>query len=223
MQMDTPQHLPLPITKEYIRTLPVFPNLATDNILVIQTLEQCLALQAELDAIQIFGFDTESKPTFKVGEQSTGPHLIQLATPHKAYLFQVSAEILDFLRPILENEQQLKVGFGLKNDTHIFRAKGISSNAMIDLSKSFGSFGYRSQVGTQTAVALLFQRYFAKSKKVSTSNWSVKNLSPQQIHYAAADAYAALLCFEQLYQQQLLTPQLLQQIMKILEGSADKA
>ncbi|VXA56551.1 Exonuclease [Acinetobacter proteolyticus] len=222
MQMDTPQHTP-PLSKEHIRTLPAFQNLSPDRILVIQTLEQCKAIQAELASIQIFGFDTESKPTFKVGEKSTGPHLIQLATPKQAYLFQVSAEILAFLKPILENEQQLKVGFGLKNDAHIFRSKGIQPNAMIDLSKSFASFGYRSQVGTQTAIALLFQRYFAKSKKVSTSNWSVKNLSPQQINYAAADAYAALLSFEQLYQQQLLTTQLLQQIRRILEGLADKA
>ncbi|WP_437341435.1 3'-5' exonuclease [Acinetobacter higginsii] len=222
MQMDTPQHT-LPLSKEQIRTLPAFQNLSTDRILVIQTLEQCKTIQAELASIQVFGFDTESKPTFKVGEKSTGPHLIQLATPNKAYLFQVSTEILDFLKPILENEQQLKVGFGLKNDAHIFRAKNIQPNAMIDLSKSFESFGYRSQVGTQTAIALLFQRYFAKSKKVSTSNWSVKNLSPQQINYAAADAYAARLCFEQLYQQQLLTTQLLQQIRRILAGLADKA
>ncbi|WP_336041829.1 3'-5' exonuclease [Acinetobacter dispersus] len=222
MQMDTPQHTPL-LSKEQIRALPAFQNLSTDRILVIQTLEQCKEIQAELASIQVFGFDTESKPTFKVGEKSTGPHLIQLATPNKVYLFQVSNEILDFLKPILENEQQLKVGFGLKNDAHIFRAKDIQPNAMIDLSKSFASCGYRSQVGIQTAIALLFQRYFAKSKKVSTSNWSVKNLSPQQINYAAADAYAALLCFEQLYQQQLLTSQLLQQIRRILKGSADKA
>nr|WP_032863016.1 3'-5' exonuclease [Acinetobacter sp. NIPH 2100] len=213
----------VPLSKEQIRALPAFQNLSTDRLLVIQTLEQCLAIQAELHSTQVFGFDTESKPTFKVGEKSTGPHLIQLATPDRAYLFQVNAEILDFLRPILENEQQLKVGFGLKNDAHIFRAKGINPQSMIDLSKSFANFGYSAQVGIQTAIALLFQRYFAKSKKVSTSNWSVKNLSPQQINYAAADAYAALLCFEQLYQQRLLTPQLLQQIMRILEGSADKA
>ncbi|WP_278493629.1 3'-5' exonuclease [Acinetobacter gyllenbergii] len=220
MNMQPPT---VPFNKEHIRALPAFQNLATAHILVIQTLEQCKAIQAELTSIQVFGFDTESKPTFKVGEQSTGPHLIQLATPNQAYLFQVSSEILDFLKPILENEQQLKVGFGLKNDTHIFRRKGIQCNAMIDLSKSFTSFGYRSQVGIQTAIALLFQRYFAKSKKISTSNWSVKNLSPQQINYAAADAYAALLCFEQLYQQQLLTTQLLQQISRILQGLADKA
>lgn len=113
MQMDTPQHTP-PLSKEQIRALPAFKNLSTDRILVIQTLEQCKSIQAELTSIQVFGFDTESKPTFKVGEKSTGPHLIQLATPNKVYLFQVSTEILDFLKPILENEQQLKVGFGLK-------------------------------------------------------------------------------------------------------------
>ncbi|WDZ51445.1 3'-5' exonuclease domain-containing protein 2 [Acinetobacter vivianii] len=223
MQMDTPQHAVAPLSKEQIRALPAFENIASDKIIVIQTLEQCLALQDQLSSIQVFGFDSESKPTFKVGEKSTGPHVIQLATRNNVYLFQVSTEILSFLKPILENEQQLKVGFGLKNDAHIFRGIDIQPTSLIELSKSFASFGYRSQVGVQTAIALLFQRYFAKSKKISTSNWAVKRLSPQQISYAAADAYAALLVFEQLYQQHRFTPQLQQQIMKILEGSTDKA
>ena len=141
----------------------------------------------------------------------------------KAYLFQVKPDILNFLKPILENEHQLKVGFDLKNDASSFRRKEINPQSMIDLSKSFSSFGYTYQVGIQTAIALLFQRYFVKSKKISTSNWAVRNLSPQQISYAAADAYAALRSFEQLNQQQLLTPQLQQQITRILQGSADKA
>ncbi|MCH7335777.1 3'-5' exonuclease domain-containing protein 2 [Acinetobacter sp. NIPH 2699] len=219
MEMQQPM---IPLTKEQIRALPAFQNLNHENILVIQTLEQCLAVQAELNAILIFGFDTESKPTFKVGEKSTGPHLIQLATHDKAYLFQVTPEILNFLKPILESEQQLKVGFGLKNDASIFRAKGIEPKQLIELSKSFASFGYRTQVGIQTAVALLFHRYFAKSKKISTSNWSVKQLSPQQIAYATADAYTALLIFEHLYQHRLLSPQQ-QQIIRILKGSTSKA
>ncbi|MEK5772174.1 hypothetical protein VXE29_16635, partial [Acinetobacter variabilis] len=104
-----------------------------------------------------------------------------------------------FCLPILENEQQLKVGFGLKNDVSGFRRKGIHPNGLIDLAKCFSNFGYNTQVGVQTAIALLFQRYFPKSKKISTSNWSVKQLSPQQINYAAADAYAARIIFEYLY------------------------
>lgn len=221
--MNTPQPTAVPLSKEQIRGLPAFENLPSEKIMVIQTLQQCLALQQQLSSIPVFGFDSESKPTFKVGEQSTGPHVIQLATHDSAYVFQVSAEILDFLKPILENTWQLKVGFGLNNDAHIFRRRVIQPASLIELSKSFASFGYRSQVGVQTAIALLFQRYLAKSKKISTSNWAVKQLSPQQTGYAAADAYAAFLVFEQLYQQHRFTPQLQQQIMKILEGSTDKA
>ncbi len=210
------------LSKEQIRTFPVFQNLNPDRIYVIQTLDQCLQVEAELKSVQVFGFDTESKPTFKVGEKSTGPHLIQLSSLENAYLFQVNPEILAFLKPILENEQQLKVGFGLKNDASGFRRKGIDPNGLIDLAKCFSNFGYNTQVGVQTAIALLFQRYFPKSKKISTSNWSVKQLSPQQINYAAADAYAARIIFEYLYQHQSFTSPLQQQIERILTGSQSK-
>lgn len=149
------------LSKEQIRTFPAFQNLNPDRIYVIHTLNQCLQIEAELKSVQVFGFDTESKPTFKVGEKSTGPHLIQLSSLENAYLFQVNPEILAFLKPILENEQQLKVGFGLKNDASGFRRKGIHPNGLIDLAKCFSNFGYSTQVGVQTAIALLFQRYFS--------------------------------------------------------------
>jgi hypothetical protein len=68
-----------------------------------------------------------------------------------------------------------------------------------------------------------FPTFFCQKQKISTSNWSGKQLSPQQINYAAADAYAALLIYQHLYHQQLLPPQIQQQIVRILQGSADKA
>ena len=74
----------------------------------------------------------------------------------------------------------------------------------------------------KTAVALLFQRYFVKNKKISTSNWAVKHLSSKQIAYAVTDAYAALLIFGHLYTQQLFSPQLQQQISRILDDSVSK-
>ena len=40
-----------------------------------------------------------------------------------------------------------------------------------------------------------------KVEKVGTSNWARKPLTSQQINYAAADAYAALLVFEELRNQ----------------------
>lgn len=184
--------------KEHIQTFPLFNNLPAENIYVIQNLEQCHAIEAELKAAPLLGFDTESKPTFNKGEVQTGPHLIQLATIDHAYLFQMKPEIWDFVKPILANSSQIKVGFGLKNDAHLFRKKGIELNSVVELSKCFQAFGLDNAVGLKNAMALLFQVNFPKSKSISTSNWSKKHLSPQQIAYATADAYAPVLVFEEL-------------------------
>ena len=191
-------------SKEYIQTLPRFQSLASEKILVINTLQQCQSIEAELKIAAILGFDSESKPTFNKGEVQTGPHLIQLATFEKAYLFQVSDEILNFLKPIFENKDQIKVGFGLKNDAHLFRKKDIELNSVIELSKCFGSFGLNNPVGIKNAMALLFKVNFPKSKSVSTSNWARKSLTIPQIEYAAADAYAPVLIFEELLRLGLL-------------------
>jgi len=191
-------------SKEQIQAFPVFQNLPMQQIQVINSLEQCHALEQELKSHAVLGFDSESKPTFKVGEVSTGPHLIQLATLDKAYLFQMNDSIWDFLKPIFASREQIKVGFGLKNDAHLFRKKGIELNSVIELSKCFKAFGLNNPVGLKNAMALLFQLNFPKSKRISTSNWASKKLSPAQIDYAAADAYAPVLVFEELLRRDLL-------------------
>ena len=196
---------PLP-SKEQIQQLPVFQNLLPDQIQLISKLEQCHALQDELFSAPFFGFDSESKPTFRKGEVATGPHVIQLATANKAYVFQISPAILDFLTPIFENPEQLKVGFGLKNDAHLFRKKGIHFNQVLDLAKAFTAFGITTPVGVKNAMALLFQVNFPKSKSVSTSNWSKFPLSAAQIQYAAADAYAPVLIYQELQRLGITLP-----------------
>lgn len=191
-------------SKEQIQAFPVFQNLPMQQIQLIHSLEQCLAVEQELKSCALFSFDSESKPTFKVGEISTGPHLIQLATLDKAYLFQMNPAIWAFLAPIFANRDQIKVGFGLKNDAHLFRKRGIELNSVIELSKCFGHFGLKNPVGLKNAIALLFGLNFPKSKRISTSNWASKNLSAAQIDYAAADAYAPVLVFEELLRRNLL-------------------
>ena len=195
--MDTQPNDILP-SKEVIATFAPFQNISPENIMVIHSIQQCEALRDELAQVAVFGLDTESKPTFKVGEVSNGPHLVQLATLQKAYLFQMNDVIWDFLKPIFANRDQIKVGFGLKNDAHLFRKRGIELNGVIELSKCFGAFGIKNPLGLKNAMALLFQVNFPKSKRITTSNWSKRSLSQAQIEYAAADAYAPLLVFEEL-------------------------
>ena len=208
VQAPSAQH---PHSDEF-KFLAPFRNLSTDQIILIENKAQCQNVALALNNAMIFGFDTESKPTFTKGEVSTGPHLIQLATLDKAYLFQVNSETLAFLAPILNNPKQIKVGFGLKNDLHLFRKKGIEIQGNIELSKSFSHFGFNNTVGIKHAMALLYQVNFIKNKKISTSNWSKKILTPEQMNYAAADAYAALLVFVALYQQKLLSPHVINQL-----------
>ena len=206
---------PALLSKEEISKLPLFKNLSSNQIVVLQTLDQCLALQEELYSIALFGFDSESKPTFTKGETQTGPHLIQLATLEKAYLFQISDEILQFLVPIFSSLDQIKVGFGLKNDAHLFRKKGIELNSVIELSKCFSTFGYKNQVGLKNAIAILFNLHFPKSKKISTSNWARKHLTEAQISYAGADAYGAVLVFEELLRLGLLPKEIPNSSLKL--------
>ena len=204
---------------EDIQTLAPFQNLSSENIFIIQNQKQYQQIENDLKSAPLLGFDTESKPTFIKGEVSTGPHLIQLSTEKNAYLFQVNSETLALLKPIFSNQNQIKVGFGLKNDAHLFRKKDIEMNTIVDLSKSFSSFGIKHQMGVRNAMALLFKLNFPKSKKISTSNWSKKNLTTEQINYAAADAYAPVLIFKELLKRGLLPKNISDLYLKISNQS----
>ncbi|MDP2143753.1 MAG: 3'-5' exonuclease [Gallionella sp.] len=190
---------PVP-TKEEIALLPPFSGLDLARIHVPTSREEFAAAAAEIGAAGIVGFDTESKPTFAVGELSEGPHLVQFALHDKAYLFQMHrTEGHPFLVELLRSEHVLKVGFGLRSDSKHIRAKlGVELGGTVDLNAVFSADGYHKEMGVRAAVGLVLNRRFAKSRKVTTSNWSQPELTPQQLLYAANDAYAALKVLEAL-------------------------
>ncbi|MDP1997382.1 MAG: hypothetical protein Q8J90_09300, partial [Gallionella sp.] len=66
------------------------------------------------------------------------------------------------------------------------------------LNTVFSMDGYHKHMGARAAVGLVFNQRFRKSRKVTTSNWSQPQLTPQQLLYAANDAYAALKVLESL-------------------------
>ena len=187
-------------TKAEIALLEPFVGLALAHIHVPSSKEEFASASAEIQAAGIVGFDTESKPTFVTGDVSTGPHVVQFALHDKAYLFQLHrAEGRPFLIGLLQSEQLIKVGFGLKSDSgQIYAKLGIHIGAVVDLNKVFRMDGYQKEMGVRTAVVLVFDQRFAKSRKVTTSNWSQAELTPQQMLYAANDAYAALKVLEAL-------------------------
>lgn len=176
-----------------IALLPPFPRLGLNGITLVQTAAQAQAAWPALSQHAVWGFDTESKPTFFKDQPSDGPHVLQLASTAHAWVIQLHdpdccAEVARWLA----NPAHLKAGFGLRDDKrHLLRKLQVEPAGVVELNALFRQRGYRREIGVKAAVAVLFGQAFAKSKKTATSNWSVPKLSESQLMYAANDAYAA--------------------------------
>ncbi len=192
--MDSPTTAkPIP-DRDTIALLPVFDRLGLDRISLVSNADTATHALAQLKGVHALGFDTESKPTFKVGDVSTGPHVLQLATIDHAWIFLLHDEAArDAAAALMVDARIVKAGFGLSDDIRfIVRKLGIEPQGILDLNAPFRAQGYRKDVGVKSAVALLFDRRFIKSKKAATSNWANPRLTEAQLSYAANDAYAAM-------------------------------
>lgn len=161
------------------------------------------AVVARLQAEQVLGFDTETRASFERGVQHP-LSLIQIATVDTCYLFQhaILGEQFTQLKALLEDETILKVGVGLRSDAHALRRQwGINVASTLDLNWALAQLGAEKEMGTRQLVAALLGVRIDKPKKITLSNWQLVPLSSAQIHYAAADALAALKCFNALITQ----------------------
>src|SRR5659263_676909 len=187
-------------SKEQIALLPEFERLGPDRIALVATAAQAQQARAELGAATVWGFDTESKPTFFKEQVSDGPHIVQLATLHKAWVFQLhDHECRSVVAQLLAQPGFTKAGFGLGDDRRRIQTKlGVDAVGVLELNSVFRARGYRKDMGVKGAVAVLLNQRFIKSKEASTSNWAVPSLSQAQLIYAANDAYAAIRVFHAL-------------------------
>lgn len=192
-------HHPTP-DKEAIALLPPFERLGLDRITLVSTQAQAQAAYTALAAHTAWGFDTESKPTFKVGEVSDGPHILQLATAQHAWVFQLhDLQCRAIAAALMALPGIAKAGFGLGDDRkRILHKLGVEPVGVLELNTVFRERGYRKDMGVKGAVAVLFGQRFAKSKKAATSNWAAPRLTESQLVYAANDAYAAIRVYEAL-------------------------
>jgi ribonuclease D len=188
--MQTPA-LPAP---EEIALLEPFERIGLDRIALVSTGEQAEAAAAQLLQEPVWGFDTESRPTFEAGQASEGPHVIQLATLQHAYVFQLhEPHCRAVAGELLARSGIVKAGFGLHDDTRrIAQKMGVQPQDVLDLDTVFRERGYRRQMGIKAAVAVLYSRRYLKSKRAATSNWAQRQLTDAQLLYAANDAWAAL-------------------------------
>lgn len=187
-------------SKDDIALLPEFDRLGLDRIAVVNTARQAAEAAAALRSHPVWGFDTESKPTFVKDQVSDGPHIVQLSTLQQAWVFQLTDPgCREQVAELLAHAGHTKAGFGLGDDTKRIVAKlAVEPAGVLELNHVFRQRGYRKDMGVKGAVAVLFKQRFIKSKKAATSNWASPQLSDGQLMYAANDAYAAARVFHAL-------------------------
>ncbi|MGQ0545828.1 MAG: 3'-5' exonuclease [Betaproteobacteria bacterium] len=169
------------------------------EIVLVETAAQLESAMADLRAERVAGFDTETRPAFRVGE-SYPPSLAQLATARAVHLFPVQR--MDFSAPLREamgSAGLVKAGVSVKDDLKalqkVFPFEPVS---VVDVGEKARKHGLK-QSGVRNLAGLFLG--FRIPKGAKTTNWAARRLSQQQLVYAATDAWACrelYLRFEQL-------------------------
>ena len=143
---------------------------------------------ADIRQETVVGFDTETRPAFRVGE-SYPPSLAQFATARAVYLFQVRhREVAAAVAEILTLEHVAKAGVGLADDLKALKKLiEFTEKSVVDLGAAAVRHGLK-QTGVRNLAGLFLG--FRIPKGTKTSNWARPSLTPQQVAYAATDAWA---------------------------------
>jgi ribonuclease D len=159
------------------------------EIIVIRDVESAKLAVKELLSESVLGFDIESKPAFAKGE-SYAPSLMQLAGKERVYIFKLEKiDGLSVLRPILESASIVKVGAAINHDVqNLFKIEKFIPRGFHDLSTFSGKLKI-AQTGLRNLAAIFLR--IRISKKSQLTDWSQENLTPQQIFYAATDAWVS--------------------------------
>jgi len=136
----------------------------------------------------VVGFDTETRPAFRTGE-SYLPSLVQFATASAVYLLQVQQQDLSGpVREVLSSEKIIKVGVSVTDDMrNLKKLFQFDERSVVDLGKVAERNGLK-QTGIRNLAGIFLGTRIPKGTK--TTNWAARRLTPQQIAYAATDAWA---------------------------------
>lgn len=173
------------ITREELAELPLFRY--EGPIHLVRTDEELLRWMPALRQEQVIGFDTETRPSFRRG-QNYLPAVIQIAGAEAVYIIQL-AQITrtGLLAVLLSCPQILKTGIALDQDLVKLRERfGFTARSVLDLAPVAAKLKLE-KTGLRNLAGLLLGIRISKSAQVS--NWAAARLTDAQIQYAATDAW----------------------------------
>ena len=144
----------------------------------------------------MLGVDTETRPSFKRGHIHQVA-LLQVSTLDVCFLFR-----LNLLGPspsvkhLLEDTTVPKIGLSLRDDILMLHKLGdFTPGAFIDLQDHMREIGVEDM-----SLQKLYANFFGQkiSKREQLTNWEADVLNDKQKLYAATDAWACIMLYEEL-------------------------
>ena len=166
------------------------------RIELVQTPEAAIKAMRFLMDQPMVGFDTETRPNFRKGDNHK-VSLLQLSTPSICFLIRLNrVGIMPEIKEFLESTKVTKIGLSTKDDFHqLNQLEPMQPGGFVELQSIVKDYGI-GEASLTKVYALLFGKRISKGQRLS--NWEAVELTEPQQHYAALDAYACLKIYKQL-------------------------
>jgi ribonuclease D len=179
------------ITDEELAALPL--SFFEGKIHLVEKVEQLTDAVNYLNKQPILGFDTETRPTFKKG-QNHQVALLQLSTANEAFLFRTNLIGLSpGLIKILGSTSILKIGAAIRDDIKILqRIAHFKPGGFVELQEMVKLYGIEN-FSLKKLAAIVQGVRISKSQRLT--NWEAPVLTEQQQVYAATDAWISYMIY----------------------------
>jgi len=148
-----------------------------------------------LMSCDILGVDTETRPVFKKGQQHKVA-LLQVSSHDVCFLFRLNImDITPSVKRLLEQQDVPMIGLSLHDDILVLHKRAeFTPGRFIDLQKLVGELGIQD-LSLQKLYANIFHQRI--SKRWRLTNWEASSLNDKQRGYAATDAWACIMLYEE--------------------------
>jgi ribonuclease D len=189
--VSPPPTFPTTIAREQVNALPLARY--EGPITVVTKPREVSAAVEYLRDETLLGFDTESRPSFRRGDNHPVA-LLQLAGAERVYLFQLQLlENLDPILALLADPSIRKAGVAIRDDIRKLQELGdfVPGNfvEISDLSRRLDI----TNTGLRNLCAIFLG--FRVSKGAQVTNWARPDLTAAQTSYAATDAWVSRLLY----------------------------
>ena len=180
--------------KAMIPSLPIaqFPG----RIIVILTPGETEKAVRYLLSQPILGFDTETRPSLKRGHQYK-VSLLQVSTIDTCFLFRLNhTGLTPAIIQLLEDRTVKKIGLSWHDDLNSLNKIGnFKTGSFIEIQDLVRDLGIED-LSLQKLYANLFNQKISKRQQLS--NWETDILTDKQKMYAATDAWACIMIYQEI-------------------------